>query len=206
MVIRKLFVKNIFFCKCNEITIHLAFQIGITTITKTTSIIITTIMIMMTLGLIVEHFLKFLLKCFLRASEKQRKKKTSDKFMNAWKCVPTQQKCSELNWKRVLVLLNLHTYTPRQLLIRARNRSDVCSQNRENPRESISKATQSTVMSKLKANSGGTQVCKCRPNFTVAEVEVLSQNIDVSILSHYGYIYAIEFSAYLFIHLYLQCS
>src|SRR4029434_5889660 len=36
-----------------------------------------------TLGLILEHFLKFLLKCFLLASEKQRKKKTSDKFMNA---------------------------------------------------------------------------------------------------------------------------
>ena len=36
-----------------------------------------------TLGLILEQFLKFLLKCFLRASEKQRKKKTSAKFMNA---------------------------------------------------------------------------------------------------------------------------
>ena len=48
------------------------------------------------MGLILEHFLKFLLKCFLWASEKQRKKKTSDKFMNASKCVPMQQKCSEL--------------------------------------------------------------------------------------------------------------
>ena len=35
------------------------------------------------LGLILEHFLKFLLKCFLRASEKQRKQKTSAKFMHA---------------------------------------------------------------------------------------------------------------------------
>ena len=40
---------------------------------------------------------------------------------------------------------------------------------------------------------------KCRPNFTGAEVEVLLQNVDVSILFHYGYIHAIEFSAYLFI-------
>ena len=78
--------------------------------------------------------------------KKQRKKKTSDKFMNVWKCVPTQQKCSELcstgrvflNWKRVLVLLNLHTYTPRQLLIRARNRSDVCCRNLPSPHESNS--------------------------------------------------------------------
>src|SRR4029434_11239252 len=49
-----------------------------------------------TLALILEHFLKFLLKCFLRASEKQRKQKTSAKFMHAWKCGPTQQKFSGL--------------------------------------------------------------------------------------------------------------
>ena len=41
---------------------------------------------------------------------------------------------------------------------------------------------------------------------TGAEVEVLLQNVDVSILFHYGYINAIKFSAYLFIHLHLQCS
>ena len=35
------------------------------------------------MALILEHFLKFLLKCFLRASEKQRKQKTSAKFMHA---------------------------------------------------------------------------------------------------------------------------
>src|SRR4029434_11062399 len=40
---------------------------------------------------------------------------------------------------------------------------------------------------------------KRRPNFTGAEVEVLLQNVDVSILFHYGYIHASEFSAYLFI-------
>src|SRR4029434_2261827 len=107
---------------------------------------------------------------------------------------------------RVLVDLNLHTYMPRQLLIRARNRSDVCSQNRQNPRESNSKATQSTVMSKRKANTGGAQVSKRRSNFTGAEVEVLLQDVDVSILFHNGYINAIELSAYLFIHLHLQCS
>src|SRR4029434_8451231 len=37
---------------------------------------------------------------------------------------------------------------------------------------------------------------KRRPNFTSAEVEVLLQKVDVSILFHYGYIHAIEFSAY----------
>src|SRR4029434_10727664 len=47
---------------------------------------------------------------------------------------------------------------------------------------------------------------KCRPNFTGAEVKVLFQNVDVSILFHYGYIHEIEFSAYLFIHCHLQCS
>src|SRR4029434_3376514 len=47
---------------------------------------------------------------------------------------------------------------------------------------------------------------KPRSNFTGAEVEVLLQDVDVSILFHYGYINAIELSAYLFIHLHLQCS
>ena len=88
--------------------------------------------------------------------------------------------------------LDLHTYMPRQLLIRARNRSAVCSQNQQNPRESNSKATQSTVMSKRKANTGGAQVSKLKPNFTGAEVQILLQNVDVSILFHCGYIHAIE--------------
>ena len=57
------------------------------------------------------------------------------------------------------------------------------------------------IMSKRKASTG-----KPRPNFTGAEVEVLLQNVDVSILFHYSYINVIEFSAYLFIHLHLQCS
>src|SRR4029434_4960956 len=99
----------------------------------------------------------------------------------------------------VLVKVDLHTYTPRQLLIRARNRSDACSRNRPNPSESNSKA------SHVKAESGH-RASKRRSNFTGAEVEVLLQDVDVHILFHYGYINAIEFSAYLFIHLYLQCS
>ena len=86
--------------------------------------------------------------------------------------------------------LDLHTYTPRQLLIRARNSSDVCSRKQPSPRESKSEA------SHVKAES----------NFTGAEVEVLLQDEDVSILLHYGYINAIEFSADIFIHLHLQCS
>src|SRR4029434_1595100 len=51
---------------------------------------------------------------------------------------------------RVFVHLDLHTYTPRQLSIWARNRSDVCSQNRQNPRESNSTAT---VMSQRQART-----------------------------------------------------
>ena len=47
------------------------------------STIIGSIFIWKTMALILEHFLKFLLKCFLRASEKQRKQKTSAKFMHA---------------------------------------------------------------------------------------------------------------------------
>src|SRR4029434_2130043 len=61
-------------------------------------------------------------------------------------------------------------------------------------------------MSKRKANTGGALATKRRPNFTGAEVEVLLQNVDVSILFHHGYIHAIEFSAYLFIQCHLQCS
>ena len=56
-------------------------------------------------------------------------------------------------------------------------------------------------MSKRKASTS-----KRRSNLTSAEVEVLLQDVDVSIIFHYGYFNAIEFSAYLFIHLHLQCS
>src|SRR4029434_7204251 len=44
-----------------------------------------------------------------------------------------------------------------------------------------------TDQNHVKASTG-----KPRPNFTGAEVEVLLQNVDVSILFHYGYIYAID--------------
>src|SRR4029434_2664313 len=88
---------------------------------------------------------------------------------------------------------------PRQLLIRARNRSDVCGRNRTSPREGNLKA------SPVKAESEHLS-SKRRSNFTVAEGEVLLQGEDVSILFHYGYINVIELSAYLFIHLHLQCS
>src|SRR4029434_6217609 len=91
-----------------------------------------------------------------------------------------------------LMHLDLHTYTPHQLLIRARNRSDVCSQNR--PKASHVKAESEHRSSKR------------RSNFTSAEVEILLQDVDLSVLFHYGCINAIEFSAYLFIHLHLQCS
>src|SRR4029434_3314796 len=93
----------------------------------------------------------------------------------------------------VLVKVDLHTYTPRQLLIRAHNRSDVCSRNRPNLHESNSKA------SPVKAESED-RSSKRRSNFTDAKVEVLLQDVDVSILFHYGYDNAIEFSAYSFIH------
>src|SRR4029434_8995687 len=58
-----------------------------------------------------------------------------------------------------------------------------------------------SVTDHFKASTG-----KPRPNFTRAEVEVLLQNVDMSILFHNGYIHAIEFSGYLFIHCHFQCS
>src|SRR4029434_10214010 len=99
----------------------------------------------------------------------------------------------------------MHSFAPgfayvhaRQLLIRARNRSDMCSQNQPNPREINSKASGVKVESEHRSS-------KRRSNFTGAEVEVLLQNVDVSILFHCGYINAIELSANLLIHLHLQC-
>ena len=44
-----------------------------------------------------------------------------------------------------------------------------------------------TDQNNVKSSTG-----KRRPNFIGAEVEVLLQNVDVSILFHYGYIHAIE--------------
>ena len=85
--------------------------------------------------------------------------------------------------------LNLHTETPRQLLIRACY-CNVCAHSTGN-----AKATSETDQNHFKASTG-----KPRHNFTREEVEVLLQNVDVSILFHYVYIHAIEFSAYLFIY------
>ena len=48
-------------------------------------------------------------------------------------------------------------------------------------------------MSKRKASKS-----KRRSNFTGAEVEVLLQNVDVSILFHYGYIHAIEYCLFIY--------
>src|SRR4029434_2462445 len=63
------------------------------------------------------------------------------------------------------------------------------------------KATSETDQNHFKASTG-----KPRPNFTRAEVEVLLQNVDMSIPFHCGYIHAIKFSGYLFIHCHFQCS
>ena len=57
------------------------------------------------------HFLTWLIKYLLTNLKRPTSEKISAGFMNAWKCV--------LNWKRFLMHLNLHTETPRQLLIRA---------------------------------------------------------------------------------------
>src|SRR4029434_5013365 len=73
--------------------------------------------------------------------------------------------------------LNLHTETPRQLLIRACYCS-VCTLHRQ--RESNFRLIK--ILSKRKASTG-----KRQPNFTGAEVELLLQNVDVSILFHYDY-------------------
>ena len=96
--------------------------------------------------------------------------------------------------------LNLHTEKPRQLLIRACN-CNVCTLNRQ--RESNFRLIK--IMSKRKANTGGALARKCRPNFTGVEVKVLLQNVDVSILFHYGYAHVTEFCDYLFFHCHLQC-
>src|SRR4029434_1855128 len=71
----------------------------------------------------------------------------------------------------------------RQLLIRARNCSDVCSRNRPNPHEGNSKASHVKAESEHRSS-------KRSSNFTGAEVEVLLQDVDVSILFHNGYINA----------------
>src|SRR4029434_8810923 len=92
--------------------------------------------------------------------------------------------------------LNLHTETPCHLLIRACN-CNVCTLHRQH--ESNLKLIK--IMSKRKASNG--KRSKRRPDFTGAEVEVLLQNVDVSILFHYSYIHTIEFSAYLFFHCHL---
>src|SRR4029434_10936343 len=89
--------------------------------------------------------------------------------------------------------LNLHTEMPRQLLIRACN-CNVCTLHRQH--ESNFRLIK--IMSKRRAST--CKRSKRRPNFTGAE-EVLLQNVDMSILFHYGYIHAIEFSAF-----YLPCS
>src|SRR4029434_8911008 len=95
----------------------------------------------------------------------------------------------------VLVHLDMHTYTPHQLLIRAHNLSDVCSQNQQNS-QSNSKAT---VISKRKASTGGVNADLPSPVWRYCG------RIYMCILFHYGYIHTIEFSAYLFIHLNWQC-
>src|SRR4029434_5795568 len=100
--------------------------------------------------------------------------------------------------------LNLYTYTPRQLLIRARNRSDVCSRNRPNPRKATRKQRESD--SHVKAESEH-RSSKRRPIFTGAEVEVLLQNVDVSILFYYRsipgtefrFIYSLPFAVFVYI-------
>src|SRR4029434_11049361 len=91
--------------------------------------------------------------------------------------------------------LNLHTETPRQLLIRACY-CNVCAHSTGN-----GKATSETDQNHFRARTG-----KPRRKCASAEVEVLLQNVDESILFHCAYIHAIEFSAYLFIHCLLQCS
>src|SRR4029434_10358187 len=95
---------------------------------------------------------------------------------------------------RFLMHLNLHTETPHQLLLRACYCK--CAHSTGN-----AKATSETDQNHFKASTG-----KPRPNFTREEVEVLLQNVDVSILFHYVYIHAIEFSAYLFTYCHFQCS
>ena len=117
-----------------------------------------------TMGLILEQFLKFseMFSYWLRKTNVRKRSPPDSPPENAFLCsqsvlsgAPPNE--DSLNWMRVFVHLDLHTYTPRQLLIWARNRSDVCSQNRQNQCESNTKEAQSTVMSKRKSNTGGAQ-------------------------------------------------
>ena len=55
-----------------------------------------------------------------------------------------------------------------------------------------------THQNHVKAESEHRKRSKRRPNFTGAEVEVLLQNVDVSILFHYGYIHPSSVLIYLF--------
>ena len=87
-------------------------------------------------------FLSVFRNIFLWTSKDQPKKiNISTGFMNAWKCV--------LNWTRFLMHLNLHTETPRQLLIRACY-CNVCTLHRQ--RESNLRLIK--ILSKQKANTG----------------------------------------------------
>src|SRR4029434_2063813 len=72
--------------------------------------------------------------------------------------------------------LNLHTETPRPLLIRACY-CNVCTLHR-----------------KCESNFRLIKIMSMRApvNFTAAEVEVLWQNVGVSILFHYGYIHRLS--------------
>src|SRR4029434_5409721 len=98
----------------------------------------------------------------------------------------------------VLVHLDLHTYTPCQLLIRASNRRDVCSKNRQNPRES-----NSTVMSKRKASTGRVNADLNSP---VQRWKYCCRMQMCPFYSTMAISTQFKFSAYLFIHLQCSCS
>ena len=55
------------------------------------------------------------------------------------------------------------------------------------------------IMSKRNANTGDAPASKRRPNFTGAEMEVLLQNVYVSILFHYGYIHTIWVKCFIYL-------
>src|SRR4029434_8295796 len=126
------------------------------------------------MGLILEHFLKFLLSYGLRKTN-VRKRSPPDSPLKM--CSYAAEVFSAV-LPRILKL-NARSHAPEFVYIHAPPA----------PYKSTSKA------SHVKAESEH-RPSKRRFIFTGAEVEVLLQDVDVSILFHYGYINAIQFSAY----------
>ena len=142
---------------------------------------------------------------FLRTS-KDQSKKTS--LPDSW--TPGNVFLSHQSVRSCALILNLNAHS-RAPEFRYRNTPPAPYEGMQlerhvhNPQtpQALQKQLQ-TDQNHVKAESEQRSI-KCRHTFTDAEVGVLLQNVNVSIVLHYGYIQAIEFSAYSFIHLHFLC-